>query len=224
MSLAEELRASLRDFLPGASVEIRETGNRISPAGNLSWEVRGAQEKPLLHLWAENCNVTRRVLAITTQSGETLALAVERFGKSKPDRLSIIRTDRPRTARQLSRAEFADQLRRILAEQFPDEVLEKISVTADLEHTLSGSYVRGVTSRGQAAFAFLAVPHGDVPDDVENSLTFALLWLDRARQSARGSRISALRLLVPKGKSAALANRLAALDPRLAIQLFELDP
>src|SRR5271154_6706476 len=142
MSLAEELRASLQGFLSGASVEIRETGSRISPAGVLSWEVRGAQEKPLLHLWADNCNVTRRVLAITAQSGETLALAVERFGKSKPDRLNIVRTDRPRSVRQLSRADFADQLRRILAEQFPDEVVEKMSVTPDLEHTLSGVYVR----------------------------------------------------------------------------------
>jgi len=37
---------------------------------------RGAPAKPLLHVWAENCNVTRRVLGITDQSAERLALAV----------------------------------------------------------------------------------------------------------------------------------------------------
>ena len=145
MQLAQELRASLEEFLAQGSIEIRETGSRISPAGALSWEVRGADRKPLLHLWAENCNVTRRVLAIADQSPDCLALAVERFGRTKPDRLVIVRTDYTRSPREVSRAEFCAQLRRILAEQFPDETLEKISINADLEHSLSRVYARGVS-------------------------------------------------------------------------------
>jgi hypothetical protein len=223
MELAQELRASLEEFLAQGSIEIRETGSRISPAGALSWEVRGADRKPLLHLWAENCNVTRRVLAIADQSPDCLALAVERFGRTKPDRLVIVRTDYTRSPRELSRAEFCAQLRRILAEQFPDETLEKISINADLEHSLSRVYARGVSRRGSASFAFMAVRDGEAPDAIESSLTYALLWLDRARQSAGGSRISALRVIVPKGTSAVLAYRLGALDPRVAIQMYELD-
>jgi len=34
----------------------------------MSWEVRGAGEKPLLHLWSEQFTLTRRVLAITDHS------------------------------------------------------------------------------------------------------------------------------------------------------------
>ena len=34
----------------------------------MSWEVRGSSEKPLLHLWSAQFNLTRRVLAITDHS------------------------------------------------------------------------------------------------------------------------------------------------------------
>jgi hypothetical protein len=82
MEFAEELRASLQSFLVSGSIEIRESGGRVTSTAPLSWEVRGSTEKPLLHIWSQNCNVTRRVLAITDRSEQRLALAVERFGRS----------------------------------------------------------------------------------------------------------------------------------------------
>ena len=223
MNLAEELRASLNEFLQASAVDIRETGSRMSPAGALSWEVRGSSDKPLLHLWADTCNVTRRVVAIADQSDDSMALVVERFGKSRPERLVITRREFAHSAKELSRSEFCEQLRRILAEQFPDETVEKLSIAADLEHSLSRVYVRGVSCKGMGSFAFLAVSDSESIEALESSLTYGLLWLERARNSSSGAQICALRLIVPKGKSQALAYRLAALDPRLAVQVFEFD-
>src|SRR3981081_1238253 len=122
MELARELEASLREFSTAATVEVRENGGRVAPLASLSWEVRGAAEKPLLHLWSAECNLTRRVLAITDHSEQRLILAVERFGRSKPGRLECGRISFDRSARELTRQAFCEQLRRILAEQFPDEV------------------------------------------------------------------------------------------------------
>jgi hypothetical protein len=45
--------------------------------------VRGEGDKPLLHLRAENCNVTRRVLTIADQSAERMALAGFRPGAAQ---------------------------------------------------------------------------------------------------------------------------------------------
>jgi hypothetical protein len=101
MSLAEELRASLREFLASASLEIRESGGSVTPTFPVCWEVRGAPEKPLLHLWAENYNVTRRVLAITDQSPQRMALAVERFAKSKPEKMYLVRLEFQRSAKKI---------------------------------------------------------------------------------------------------------------------------
>ena len=223
MDLAQELHACLKNlFAPGA-VEIREPAGRTTPATPLSWEVRGATDKPLLHLWAENCNVTRRVLAIADQSDSRLSLSVERFGRAAPERLDIVRLDFPPNPKQVSRQDFCEQLRRILAEQFPDETLEKLSIAADLEHTLSRIFARGVTRKGQTRGAFLAVPERETQDAIESSLTYALLWLERARQFAGRPNGWFLRLIVPQGKATLLVHQLAALDPRLAIQIYELN-
>jgi hypothetical protein len=89
MKLAAELEASLREFASAGAAELCENGGRLAPLSKLSWEVRGSEDKPLLHIWSEQYNLTRRVIAITDHSDARLVLAVERFGRSRPDRLSL---------------------------------------------------------------------------------------------------------------------------------------
>lgn len=223
MKLAAELEASLREFAAAGPVEVRENGGRLVPLSTLSWEIRGSSEKPLLHIWSEQFNLTRRILGITDHSEERLALAVERFGRSKPDRIEFLRTEFERGARELSRADFCERLRRILEAQFPDDTVESVTIAADLEHTLSGSYARGVLRRGSNYTAFLAVPDGEAADTVRNSLTFGLLWLDRARQSNRRGSICGLRLILPRNTSSGVAQLLSAVDSSVPISLWELD-
>lgn len=224
MEFADELSASLREFTASGILEVRENGGRVASFSGMSWEVRGNGQKPLLHLWSEQFNLTRRVLAITGHSEDRLALAVERFGRTKPDRLEFIRREFAREARDLSREEFRDRLRNILAEQFPDETVESLTVTADLEHSLSGNYVRGILRRGSMRVAVLAVPLGESSDTVDNSLTFALLWLERARRVSQRGTIAGLRIILPKNIGGVVAHRLRAVDPQLAVELLEHDP
>jgi hypothetical protein len=224
VELAAELEARLKEFSAAGPVEIRENGGRVAPFSGASWEVRGASEKPLLHLWSEYCNLTRRVLAISAHSDERLSLAVERFGRAKPDRLEFIRLEFERSARDLSRDAFCEFLGRILAEKFPDESLDTLTISADLEHSLSGNYVRGLLRRGSTYTAVLGVAGGESAEAAENSLTFALLWLDRTRQSSRRGTVAGLRLILPKGAARSVAHRAAALDPGLPIEIYESDP
>ena len=224
MDLSAELQASLKEFTADGAIEIRENGGRVAPFAGLSWEVRGAMEKPLLHLWSENYHLTRRVLAITDHSEQRLALAVERFGRAKPDRLEFVRLEFERTGRDLSREAFCDFVGRLLAEQFPDESVESLTASSDLEHSISGNYVRAMLRRGSSYVAVLAVPDGESADTVESSLTFAILWLAHARSSNHRGNIGGLRLILPKGAARHLAHRAAALAPDLAIELYERDP
>jgi hypothetical protein len=224
VELATELEASLREFATASSVEVRENGSRVAPLAGLSWEIRAASGKPLLHLWSEQYNLTRRVLAITDYSDQRLALAVERFGRTRPDRLEFVRTEFDRSARELSREEFCQRLGRILAERFPDGTLESLIISPELEHSLSGNYARGILRNSSARWAVLAVPDGDSPETAENSLTFALLWLDRAGYSCRRGVIAGLRLIVPKRASRAAAYRFQALNGQLKLELYESNP
>jgi hypothetical protein len=116
--------------------------------------VRGAGEKPLLHPWSEQFNLTRRVLAITDHSEHRLALAVERFGRSKPDRLEFIRREFERGARELSREEFRERLVHLLAEQFPDETLESLAVSPDPPIAERSSHLLRLFSRDRFAAGF----------------------------------------------------------------------
>ncbi len=224
MNLAAELEASLKEFLAAGLVDLHENGGRTSFECGLSWEVRGDGEKPLLHLWAERFNLTRRVLAITDYSEQHLVLAVERFGRAKPDRMEFVRREFERGARQLSREEFCEHLRALLAEQFPDDTVESLTISADLEHSLSGNYARGLLRRGSLRFAVLAVPAGESSDTIDNCLTFALLWLSRVRHSHTGGTIAGLRVILPKNTARTVAHRFGALDSRLPLDLYEHEP
>src|SRR5215472_4368419 len=126
MEFAAELQASLKEFTSSGAVEVRENGGRVASFAGMSWEVRGNHERPLLHLWSGQLNLTRRVLAITDHSEQRLALAVERFGRTKPDRLEFIRKEFELCAREQSRDDYRNRLRQLLAEQFPNETLESL--------------------------------------------------------------------------------------------------
>jgi hypothetical protein len=53
-----------------------------------------------------------------------------------------------KSSRDLSREEACVRLARILSEQFPDEELESLTASEDLEHSLSGNYPGGLLRRG----------------------------------------------------------------------------
>lgn len=223
MELAAALEAALRELTANPPIEVRENGGRITPLADFCWEIRGARDKPLLHLWSDQQNLTRRVLAIAAHSGERLALSVERFGRAKPDRLEFVRIDFSPKINETARAAFIDKFRRILSEQFPDESLESITNAPDLEHSLSETYVRGILRRGSTIWAWLAVSPAESWAAIENSLTFAVLWLDRCRAFVRLGGLTGVRLIVPKGGGRIIAQRAAALHPDLSMEIYEFD-
>jgi hypothetical protein len=224
VSLSVDLQSYLQALSASGPVEVREPGRRLGVLPTISWEVRGSAERPLLHLWSEDLNLTRRVLAVSGESTDRIVLSVERFGSSKPNRLEFVRLAYAPDPRQLTREEFSSRLRGILLEQFPDEAIESLTASSDLEHSLSGNYVRGLLRRGFKYSAVLAVAGDESADTAEASLTFGLLWLSRARKAKPSAVINVLRLILPKGTGRIVAHRTAALDSNLQIELYELDP
>ena len=80
-----------------------------------------------------------------------------------------------------------------MAQQFPDEKLISLTNTPHLKHSLSGNYARGILDDGAHAWAVLHTAPED-PRRLDGLLTFGLLWLDRARESARRRAVAGLRL------------------------------
>src|SRR6201987_1754423 len=119
-----ELDRALSAFVRSGAVEVREDGQWLAGLADLQYEMRHAGKEPLVHLWSDEKNLTRRVLRIKERAGDRIVLEVHRLGRSKPGRLEFLRTDSPRPAGRITREQFRARFERVLAERFPDAIVE----------------------------------------------------------------------------------------------------
>jgi hypothetical protein len=216
-----ELDRALSEFVRSHSVEVREDGEWLAELAGLRYELRYSGKDPLVHLWSDEKNLTRRVVRVKEQTAERIVLEVQRFGRAKPGRLEFLRKDSPRPAGRLTREQFRARFERVLAERFPDARVESATTAPDLEHSFSGMYVRGRMREGAREWAFLAASPSENVAAIEGILAFGLLWLDWTRGHAEKRAIEALRLFVPEGASRVLRERLLALASRARTEIYE---
>jgi hypothetical protein len=201
--------------------EVREDGEWLAELATLRCELRPSGKNSLVHLWSDRSNLTRQVLFVREQTDDRIVLEVRRFGRAKPGRLEFVRTDSPRAGARVTREQFRARLQRVLAEQFPDAVVDSLSASPDLEHSLSGVYVRGRMHESSRAWAVMAIGPGESAAAVEGILTAGILWLDCTRARVQSRAIEGLRLLVPEGASRGLFERSAGLSSNARVEIFE---
>jgi hypothetical protein len=216
-----ELDRALSEFVRSGAVEVREDGQWLAGLADLQYEMRHAGKEPLVHLWSDEKNLTRRVLRIKERAGDRIVLEVHRLGRSKPGRLEFLRTDSPRPAGRITREQFRARFDRILAERFPDARSESLSAAADLEHSFSGMYVRGRMRERTREWAFLAASPSESAVAIDGMLAFGLLWLDWTRSHSEKSAVEGLRLFVPEGNSRILRERVLALSSAARTEIYE---
>lgn len=216
-----ELGRALDALVAGGEAEVREDGEWLAELATLHCELRGLDQHPLVHVWSGERNLTRRIMRVREQSEERIVLEVQRFGRTKPSRLEFLRTDSRRSAGRITREQFRARFGRLLAERFPDAVVETLTAAPDLKHSFSGLYVRGRMREGVRAWAVLAVSPGESSAAVDGMLTFGILWLDWMRQHAERQAIEGVRLFVPEGSSGRLRERAGALSSAGRAEIFE---
>ncbi len=169
-------------------------------------------------------SLVRRVLRVAEESRERVVLEVSRFGYSRHAQLEFVAGEAPRESRRVEREQFSSRLRRILTDHFPDETMESLATSADLHHSISGSYTRGVVRRGSEAYAVLGASPNEDAATIDGILTFGLIWLQHARDRARRYSVHGLRLFLPRGTSSVTAHRMAALASPQEVELYEYEP
>ncbi len=212
----------MSDLAASGCVEVREDGEWLAELATLHFELRVERKNPLVHLWSDERNLTRRILRVKESAGDRIVLEVQRFGRAKPGRLEFLRTDSPRAAGRVTREQFRARFARILAEKFPDAVVDSLTAAPDLENSFSGSYVRGIMHEGSHAWALLAAAPSEDPATIENILAFGILWLDWTRTRAGRRAIEGLRFFVPQGTSQRLRERLFAFAPAARAEIYEM--
>jgi hypothetical protein len=194
-------------------IEVHEDGQWLAELTDLHFEVHLEGKTPLLHLWSEERNLTRQLVRLKEQTEDKLILEVHRFGKKMPGRLEFIRRDGTRPPGRIAREQFSARFRRVLAEKFPDAMVDSLSSAQDLKNSFSGLYVRGTMHQGTRAWALLAAGPTEMAS-VEKMLAFGILWLDWCRNHSAKRGIEGLRLFVPEGTSRCLRERSLAFIER----------
>ncbi|MGA2509381.1 MAG: hypothetical protein ABSG27_04060 [Candidatus Acidiferrales bacterium] len=216
-----ELDRALGAMAASGRTEVREDGEWLAELAALHCELRHEGNSPLVHLWSDERNLTRRVLSIREQSQDRIVLEVRRFGRTRPGRLEFLRADSRRPAGRITREQFRARLRRLLAERFPDARIDSLTAAPDLERSFSGVYVRGRMREGSSAWAVLAVARGESTAAIEGILAFGILWLDGTRARAERQAVEGLRLFVPEGTSRFVRERCCALSSAARVEVFE---
>jgi hypothetical protein len=223
---AEALTRLLESFLADSPRAIAlENGEPLFDFATARYSVTG-EGKCVLHLWSEERNAVRRVLDAELKAG-VLHLSVLRFGQSQPTVLEICANTNQRTPTALRaiRTRYRQVFERVLRRQFPGYKLDSVSSRADLEHSCSPVYTRGLLRIGQSAFAVLGVNADETQPSIDAALTFGILWMDRQREQLAGrAHVEGLKLFAPAGRADVLGQRMAHLDRAAAKwQLYELD-
>jgi hypothetical protein len=224
VELCESLKGALERLLASGRVKVQENGSWLASLEEFQYEVREKASATLLHLWSPQGTLVRRVVGISADEGGRLALKVTRFGRTRPDRLEFVCRERDPETRQLRREQFRTRFAEMLAQKFPDETISSLTSAPDLEHSLSGNYVRGIITARNRGTAIMAAAPGENSATYDALLTFGLLWLDRSRHRKSRQPISGLRLFFPEGSGSVIAHRLKAVSSSITLELYEYDP
>jgi hypothetical protein len=213
------LARALEDFLsahPHAAV--LEDGRALFDLRLAHCSVTAEHGRCLLHLWSEERNIVRTVLAMQGKR-ETLRLETQRFGQTKPQLLTIVPDPKFRTptSRDTSRRHYLRSLEQALAAHFPGWTPESFRSAMDMENSFGPAYARGILTRGQSGWAVLGVGPDEPPAVIDGALTLGILWLAWCREHSLGRRVvHGLRVVIPHGSAVVTQARMAWLEPRLA--------
>jgi hypothetical protein len=224
MELASQLQRALDEVCAAGSPEVRENGEWLAGLEGAQYQVHPQGDAALLHLWSAQQSLVRRVLRVADESRDRVVLEVTRLGYARPAQLEFVAGGARREGRRVEREQFSVRLRRMLNDHFPDETVESLAASADLHHSISGSYTRGLLRRGSEAHAVLAASPSEDGGTIDGILTFGLIWLQHTRDHARRYSVHGLRLFVPHETSSVTAHRMAALASPQEVQLYEYEP
>jgi hypothetical protein len=231
MNSPEQLAQMIDGFLAEAhGAVVLEDGALVFDFATARYSLTTEHGKCLLHMWSPERNAVWRVVDAEIKGG-SLRLTALRFGQSKPVKIEVCR-DRDRRSpseRRAARAAYQGRLRALLERKFSGWTIDRLTSDMDLERSFSPVYTRGLLRQGGSAFAILGV-NGDEPQAaIDASITFGILWMDYCRERMAGPRgrpgyVEGLKLIVPRGTSAVVRERMAHLNRQAAKwQLYEFD-
>ena len=215
----EEMRERIDLFLLGLhNPVLTEPGRDVIDLSSGNYSLSTEYNKLLLQVWNERTTLVRQITRIQKESAGRMELRFQKFGKGAPGVLIVSdsRAAQERLERRGERLRYAQQFRRILAQQFPQWKAEEISSEPDLQRSFSGLYTRCVLSRGQQVWAAIGVGEQEDATAADGVLTYGIIWLDWLRRREKRRVVIGLKIFIPTNHIATTQQRLAWMDASLA--------
>jgi hypothetical protein len=224
---AAAIAAAIESFVQThADAVVLEDGKVIFDLREAKYSLSTEHGRCTLHLWSDERNMVRRVVAATPRAG-TLRLATHRFGQTQPALLELLPSRERRAPSSLAQARTAylRLLQRALQRTFPDWKPDAFRTAMDLEKSFGPAYARGTLVRGKQAWAVIGVNEQETATTIDGILTLGILWLQACRDQAAGRRLYAgLKVIVPRGHATLTLSRMAWLNTDAAQwELWEID-
>ena len=223
------LRSVVERFIAAAAQPaLLDPGEEPLPLVGRNWDISEWNGRLVLQAWDTHRNLVRKIVSVKDQRRDRISLVTERFPK-KPGELQIAdlaAAGGVELRRKSSRVAFRDRFRLMLAREFPDWRTEDVSSDANLEQSLSPSYVRAYLRRGSGVSSYGIAVIAAPPDALDSPavVPFGLIWLDYLRRREKGLSVNRLLLYVPVHQQASTAFRAALIDQAdVACQLFVYD-
>lgn len=220
MDQLEGLQKALGEICATGTAEVHEDGKWLASLNGFRSELQSRGNQALIHLRSSEASLVRRIIRVAACESGRVQIEVQRFGSKKPGRLEFIAAHSQRSPARITREQFKERFKRILAEQFPDARVSSLSSAADLKRSFSALYMRGIITEGRSCWAFLAVGPSESSLACEGILSFGLLWLDWTRGNPSRGPIQGLRVFLPAGESRVMLERARALSPNAGCEIF----
>ncbi len=213
------LRAEVETFLSHCQEPVLiEPGEAAFALGAEQYALTEKGEWLLLEAWDEARTLVRRVVGVGERRAARMVLEVAKFG-GKAGHVTLADRGRAQAAPALvrgSREVLRELLKRWLARQYARWTAVEVTCGADLEHTLSPAFARGLVRLGEKRRVALAAPRGSG----DLALAFGLIWLDYVGRRERAA-VEGLTLFLPEGEETNTLARLPHL--RVDVEVFRYD-
>lgn len=215
----DDLKDRIENFLLGLRHPVlTEPGREVLDLSSSRYSLSTEYHKLLWHVWNDETNLVRQITEIRKETPGRMELRFQKFGKGPPGTLVIAesRAAPEQMARRSQRTRYAQMMRRILGQLFPEWKVEELSVEPDREHSVSSRYARAVLRRGQQIWAVIGSGEQEDPSAADGILTYGLLWLDWLRRREAERVVTGLRIFIPANRTETILRRIGWLDAEAA--------
>jgi hypothetical protein len=208
-----DLRSVIETFVATAELPaMLDPGEEPLPLIAEQWDLSEWNGRLVIQAWDGKRNLVRKITGIKEQQRDRLCLTTERFRNANADlQIADLAAQGGRDlSRRTSRLAFCERLRLMLAREWPESKVEEVSGDANLEESLTTSFVRAFLRRGPSGMAVMAA----LPETggAGGIVAAGLIWLDYLRRREKRCTVGALLLYVPLGTERDAAFRVSCID------------